>query len=200
MKIKGFEDFCAELTESYRDRDYMFAEPEGKTSFSKWLRGVSQRMKNEVIDIKSESPGGYGSGFGGRFGGYGSGSGLGTADIYAQSRAAKEVFPGLIGLFTAGAAAVADFFKTDKGVKSGSDKIKKSKDEVLDDWEKSQIGSKEISQKDAEDFYKSGVLKGKQYFGSGYDPFTPKTKDEQTFSDYLNSATKRYYDRTTVSK
>lgn len=198
MKIEGFEDFCEGLYEAYSDRDYMLSEPEGKTAFSKWLRGVSQRMKGEVADIKSESPGGYG--FGGRFGGYGSGSGLGTADIYAQSRAAKEVIPGLVGLFTSGAAAIADFFKSDKKGDPKKDKIKKSKDEVLDDWEKSQIGNKQVSQKDAEDFYKSGVLKGKQYFGSGYDPFAPKTKDEQTFSDYLNSATKRYYDRTTVSK
>lgn len=198
MKIKGFQDFCEGLSEGYSDRDYMLSEPGGKTAFSKWLRGVSQRMKGEVADIKSESPGGYG--FGGRFGGYGSGSGLGTADIYAQSRTAKEVIPGLVGLFASGAAAIADFFKSDKKGDSKKDKIKKSKDEVLDDWEKSQIGNKQVSQKDAEDFYKSGVLKGKQYFGSGYDPFAPKSKDEQTFSDYLNSATKRYYDRTTVSK
>lgn len=198
MKIKGFEDFCDGLYESYRGEDYMFAEPEGKTAFSKWLRGVSQRMKGEVADVKSESPGGYG--FGGRFGGYGSGSGLGTADIYAQSRAAKEVIPGLVGLFASGAAAIADFFKSGKNGGSGKDKIKKSKDEVLDDWEKSEIGGKQVSQKNAEDFYKSGVLKGKEYFGSGYDPFSPKSKEEETFSDYLNSATKRYYDRTISTK
>jgi len=199
MRIKRFEEFSKDVYESFRDERYGYSEPEGKTEFSKWLRGLSQRMKNEVSDIKGEITPSYGGGFSSRYGGYG--TGLGTADIYAQSKAAKEIFPGIVSLLAAGGAAIADFFKSDKSGKAISkEDPKKSKDEILDDWEKNEIGNKKVTIGDAEDFYKSGVLKGREHFGSSFDPLSPKTKEEENFSDYLNSATKRYYDKTRLSK
>jgi hypothetical protein len=65
----------------------------------------------------------------------------------------------------------------------------------LDDWEKEKIGDKNVTDKDAEDFYKSGALKGKKYFGKNYDPLKPKTDDEKQYSSYLTGAMGRYYDK-----
>ena len=71
--------------------------------------------------------------------------------------------------------------------------IRKTK--VLDDWEKEKIGDKEVGDEDAEKFYKSGVLKGKKYFGKDFAPLKPKNDDEKMYSEYLTGAMERYYKR-----
>ena len=73
--------------------------------------------------------------------------------------------------------------------------LKSKEKDVLDDWEKEKIGDKNVTQKDAEDFYKSGALKGKKSFGKNYDPLKPKTDDEKQYSSYITGAMGRYYSK-----
>lgn len=182
MRIKSFEQWTGQLNE---DRGYYGDQEgyrgEGKTAFSKWLRRVNNRMKYHIDDIKI-------SGRDSAFGKY--------QDTYQYSRSAAETLPKLTRLITGAAAAIADFFTPSlKSQKSAKEKTKKSKDEILDDWQRKEIGDKKVSDTDAENFYRSGVLKGKKYFGDKYNPTTPQNRDEEQYSDYLNSAMKRYYDK-----
>ena len=67
------------------------------------------------------------------------------------------------------------------------------KKEVVDKWDNDNIASKEVTEADAEKFYKSGVLRGKKYFGKEYDPANPKNKEEEMYTDYVNDVMERYH-------
>lgn len=183
MRIKKFEAFSESISESSRyysrGRSSEYAPSDkGKTKFSRWMRGMSSGLRSDTEYRKGDS---YQN------------SGEDPVNI------AKNVFS-LFGrlIFSAG-AAVADFFSTgdnkDTFAKMSKDRVEQKKDDVLDSWEAKNIKGKNVTQKDAQDFYTSGVLKGKGYFGKGYDPENPKNGDERVYSDYLSGAMERYYDR-----
>ena len=179
MAIKNFDEFTESLTESsahhssYSYTDYYG----GKTKFSKWLRSVASNLKWDAKDVQSSAD---------------------SSHLNTSNRA-KAFFSVLGKLIFSGGAAIADFFSKgdskDTFSKMPKSEIKKNKQKVLDSWEKDNLEGKTISQQNAEDFYKSGVLKGKKYFGKEYNPSSPKNDDEREYSDYLTGAMSRYYNR-----
>lgn len=166
MKLKNFKDFSDSMNES---EWYLYR---GKTPFSRWLRqmddGFSSMIKGEKEKVYIE-------------------------DIYSKA------IPTIGKLLTGGGAAISDFFfkgkDREKYSSMDSAALKNTKKDVLADWEKKQIGDKNVSYDDAKDFYKSGILKGKKYFGKDFDPKKPKTEDEKQYVDYLTSAMQKYYQK-----
>ena len=174
MRIKKFDNFIESVNEG--DSDYY----PGKTKLSRWLRKVDAEMEYDYDKLKAETKP--------------SASGDGGAAEVARVTA---IVPLLGRIIASSGAAIADFFfkgdSKDTYSKMSKSELKARKNQVLDDWEKEKIGDKEVGEKDAENFYKSGALKGKKYFGKNYEPLNPKNDDERQYSDYLTGAMERYY-------
>lgn len=176
MRIQKFDSFIGSVNEG--ESDYY----QGNTKLSRWLRKIDANMEYDYDKLKSEAkPAPHGDG--------------GAAEVARVT----SLVPLLGRLIASSGAAIADFFfkgdSKDTYSKMSKDEIKSKKKQVLDDWEKDKIGSKEVEDKDAEQFYKSGVLKGKKYFGKDYSPLKPKNDDEKQYSEYLAGAMERYYDK-----
>lgn len=175
MRIKKFDAFTESLTEA--ESDFY----KGNTKLSRWLRKVDANMEYEYDKLRVASEPGPDDG--------------GKSTI----NRINSVVPLLGRLIASSGAAISDFFfkgdSKDSYSKMSKDDLKSKKKDVLDDWEKEKIGDKNVTDKDAEDFYKSGALKGKKYFGKNYDPLKPKTDDEKQYSSYLTGAMGRYYDK-----
>lgn len=175
MRIKKFDTFTESLTEG--ETDFY----KGNTKLSRWLRKVDASMEYEYDKLRGETV--LGPGDGGR----------------AEISRLNSLLPAFGRLIASSGAAISDFFfkgdSKDSYSKMSKEEIKSNKKEVLDDWEKDNIGNKEVKDKDAEEFYKSGVLKGKKYFGKNYKPLEPKNDDEKQYSSYLTGAMGRYHDK-----
>jgi hypothetical protein len=184
MRIKRFDDFNSPLNESrHSSREYSYSDYfEGKNKFSKWLRGVSNNLKWDAKELQDQAADSKSNISGGQ-----------------TVSSIRSIFPTLGRVIFGAGAAVADFFSKgdskDSLSKLSKKDIKTKKEELLDDWEKRQLKGKKIEQTDAEKFYKSGVLKGKGYFGKEYNPLNPKNDDERAYSEYLGGAMSRYYDK-----
>lgn len=196
MRIQRFDEFIGPLNEDSEYGDYYHWEPEGKNPFSKWLRGIDRRAKHEIRDIMGwQTPTGS--------------STLGKNDPYKKSKEAATILPGAVRLIAGAGALISDFFTPKRAKKkgdedsekdkSGKGETKKSKKKVLDDWAKAEMEGKDVTDFDAEKFYKSGVLQGKKYFGKDFDPLHPTNNNERAFADYLQSAMGRYYGRIQTS-
>jgi hypothetical protein len=166
MKVKNFKDFSDSMNES---EWHLYR---GKTPFSRWLRKMDDGFAS-MWQTKNDKE--Y------------------VDDVWAKA------IPLIGSLVTGAGAAISDFFfkgkDREKYSSMTSSALKNTKKDVLSDWEKEQIGDKKINYDDAKDFYKSGVLKGKKYFGKNFDPKKPKTDDEKEYVDYLTSAMKKYYEK-----
>jgi hypothetical protein len=175
MRIKKFDDFTESLTEG--ETDFY----KGNTNLSRWLRKVDAKMEYQYDRLRADSVPGPDDG--------------GKSTI----NRINSVVPLLGRLIASSGAAISDFFfkgdSKDSYSKMSKAELKSKEKDVLDDWEKEKIGDKNVTQKDAEDFYKSGALKGKKSFGKNYDPLNPKTDDEKQYSSYLSGAMGRYYDK-----
>ena len=177
MRIQNFNSFIESVNEG--ESEY-FA---GNTKLSRWLRKIDANLEYEYDKLKAEAKPSKSGGDGGA----------------AEHARIMSVIPGIGKLIASSGAAIADFFfKGDS--KDSYSKMSKSdlltrKTKVLDDWEKEKIGDKEVGDEDAEKFYKSGVLKGKKYFGKDFAPLKPKNDDEKMYSEYLTGAMERYYKR-----
>ena len=177
MRIQNFNSFIESVNEG--ENEYY----SGNTKFSRWLRKIEGNLEYEADKLKAESRPVATGGDGGA----------------AEHARIMAVIPGIGKLVASAGAAISDFFfKGDS--KDSYSKMSKSdlltrKTKVLDDWEKEKIGDKEVDDEDAEKFYKSGVLKGKKYFGKEYLPSKPKNDDEKMYSEYLTGAMERYYKR-----
>ncbi len=175
MRIKKFDDFTESLTEG--ETDFY----KGNTNLSRWLRKVDAKMEYQYDRLRADSVPGPDDG--------------GKSTI----NRINSVVPLLGRLIASSGAAISDFFfkgdPKDSYSKMSKAELKSKEKDVLDDWEKEKIGDKNVTQKDAEDFYKSGALKGKKSFGKNYDPLNPKTDDEKQYSSYLSGAMGRYYDK-----
>jgi hypothetical protein len=181
MRLKKFEDFKEDLFE-YKEWDYESYPPiKGKTGFTRWLRGMDNRLKTLSREARGDAP---------RPGEKRSWKN----DTLKQSKEISSLFPNMVRLITGSSAAIIDFFTpSKKGTKLSKKDLRGSKKKILDDWESNEFGSKNITDSDAEKFYKSGVVRGKKYFGADYNPTSPKNKDEEAFSEYLGGAMERYY-------
>ena len=175
MRIQKFDSFTETLVES--ETDYY----KGNTNLSRWLRKVDGNMEYEYDKLRADSDPVGGDG--------------GNATI----NRINSILPLFGRLIASSGAAIADFFfkgdSKDSYSKMSKDELKSKKKNVLDDWEREKIGDKDVTEKDAEDFYKSGALKGKKYFGKNYEPLHPKNDDEKQYSSYLTGAMGRYYDK-----
>lgn len=189
MKLQNFDEFASS---GIKESRYYFGNSgsiysgsssdmfKGKSKFSRWMRSIASdyKSKHRELVTPDKSPGGD----------------LG-AETLRKSQAMIPLFGRLI--FGAG-AAIADFFTSKK--KEGGDKlskgeVEKDKKKMLDKWEEENLKGKSITQKDAQNFYQSGVLQGQKYFGAGYDPANPRNKEEIAYTDYLGGAMHRYYDK-----
>ena len=171
MRVKKFEDFTESLKESSFER--------GKTPFSRWLRDMDSRIAIAFPIVTSKS--------------------TDRPDYRTGALAStNNVIPALARLVLKGGAAISDFFFREKDKKKLSkmskEELEAYRSKAIENWEEENIKGKDITEKDAEDFYKSGVLKGKKYFGSGYDPKSPKGDDQKEYTQYLQSAMKKYYE------
>jgi len=175
MRIKKFDDFTESLTEG--ETDFY----KGNTNLSRWLRKVDAKMEYQYDRLRADTVPGPDDG--------------GKSTI----NRINSVVPLLGRLIASSGAAISDFFfkgdSKDSYSKMSKAELKSKEKDVLDDWEKEKIGDKNVTQKDAEDFYKSGALKGKKSFGKNYDPLKPKTDDEKQYSSYLTGAMGRYYSK-----
>ena len=174
MSIKSFNEFTEEIV---NESDVYGAV--GKTKFSRWLRNVNSRVKQEMGDS------------------YYSKYYDDHNDPFKTARMATNLIPNTVRLITGAGAAIADFFSKgdnkDSFSKLSKDEITGKKKEIVDKWETDNLSNKKVSDADAERFYKSGVLKGKKYFGKEYDPANPKNKDEEMYTDYVNDVMERYH-------
>jgi hypothetical protein len=184
MRIRRFEDFVDGVNESYLyggyrtsgGSSYMPSE-KGKNKFSRWMRGISDGLRN---DMEARSSNQY-------------------SPEQSSVKDAKDMFS-IFGRIIFGAgAAIADFFSLgnnkDTFSKMSKEDLEKNRGSVLDSWEKKNLDGKNLTQKDAEDFYKSGVLQGNKYFGTGYNPENPRNFSEKQYGTYLEGAMTRYYNR-----
>jgi len=174
MKLEKFESFTSKIQES----DYRYYG--GNTSFSRWLRRVDDKLESEYKRMKGDD--------------------VATNDFGMRNmKLVSAAIPLFARLITSGGAAIADFFFKGKNRSKYSNmsrsELKKHKKEFVDEWEEETLKDKNVTEQDAEDFYKSGVLKGKKYFGEKYNPKNPKGEDEKEYTDYFTSAVKKYYEK-----
>jgi hypothetical protein len=173
MNIKSFNDF----TEKNLTENEVYGAP-GKTKFSQWLRNVNSRVKDSMGDSYYRYYDDHN-------------------DPHKTSKTLAQLIPGAIRLVTGASAAISDFFfkgdNKENFSKLSKEDLKSKKKEVVDRWYNENIASKKVSEEDAERFYKSGVLKGKKYFGNEYNPANPKNKEEEMYTDYINDVMERYH-------
>jgi hypothetical protein len=146
MIIKSFTEFNeSNIQESRHSSGYY--ESHGKTSFSRWLRGIG-----ENIGI---GDGGYSSYYSDGF------------DNMSTLKSAASVIPLAIKSLAKGTAAIIDLLAPGEDTKSWKEldkaELKRKKAEIIKRWETEQIENKNVTDKDAEQFYKSGVLRGKKF-------------------------------------
>ena len=145
MNIKSFNEFSEEIiTESE------VYGATGKTGFSRWLRNVNSRVKEEMGDS------------------YYSKYYDDHNDPFKTAKMAANLIPDTVRLITGAGAAIADFFSKgdnkDSFSKLSKDEIRGKKKGIVDKWETDNLSNKKVTEAGAERFYKSGVLKGKKYF------------------------------------
>lgn len=165
MRIKNFKDFTSSVNES--EWSYY----RGKTPFSRWLRKMDSGFQSMISNTGSS----------------GRNPSDRTLDVW------DSFLPSIGSLVAKSAAAVTDFFFKGKKGEGYTKMSKRERDSYLNDWEKENIKGKEVTEKDASAFYKSGILKGKKYFGKDFDPKNPKTEEEEDYVEYLSSAMEKYY-------
>jgi hypothetical protein len=170
MKLKKFDDF----NESLSEKEWY----EGNTSFSRWLRSMDDRLGYAYTLPRYER---------------GSKADLGTRTLGSLSL----IVPTFTRLILKAGAAVSDvLFKgkdKERYSRMSNKDLSANKKQAIEDWEEENIKGKRVTQQDAEEFYKSGILKGKKHFGDNYDPKNPKNDEEKGYTEYFTSAMKKYY-------
>lgn len=188
MGLKSFKEFSdVNMSESsYRyHTDY---EPynRGKSGFSRWMSGVSNRILSDSDSIKTLRD---------------------TNDPYATNKMTTQAVGDLFGYAAKAISKIADWVTPDaggnkgkeyedtKGEKYSDSDIEKRRKELLDKWEKENLENKEVTSDDAEEFYSSGVLAGKKKFGKDFNPEKPKGKEEELYSSYMEDVMHKYYQK-----
>lgn len=179
MGIKSFTEFTeSNIQESRHSSEYY--EAHGKTSFSRWLRGIGEKI---------------GIGDGGYTSYYSDGP-----DNMSTLKSAAMAIPLTIKSLAKGTAAIIDFLAPGEDTKAwrelDKEELKRKKAEIIKRWETEHIENKHVTDKDAEEFYKSGVLRGRKYFGEDFTPTQPKDKEQEIYRDYLKDIMNTYYRKT----
>ena len=184
MGIKNFDQFITENSRYYGpDRGYgplkgklsVFKDRARSSNIGNWLEDIKGRVKSGM-DTRKDAPGK-------------------TKNLGDPLRVLGSLSGFLLNL----GAGVSDalFGKTEEegGYKG------KSKEE-LDRWERKTFSGdqKKVTDKDAANFYMSGVERGKKIFGKDFDPDNPKTEEQKRYAEDLYDATSRYYGRINQKK
>jgi hypothetical protein len=157
-----------------------YYENTGKTRFTGWLHNIDNRVSSEL------GAGEYSSYY------------SDPNDPLSTIKSGSNLLPLALKTVTSGSAAIVDLLSPDGDFKSygklSKEEFNSKKKEIIEKWKAEHIEKKkDVKDSDAEKFYKSGVLKGKKYFGKNYSPTSPKNKDEEIYSDYINDIMDRYY-------
>ena len=174
MAIKKFESFVNEMYHRSRYYDDAVAK-ERKTKFGNWLEGLKSRIEQKSTNTDY---------FDRRY----FSSDSRNTEIEKMPDPFK-IFGRAVAKGVGLLAAAYDSLFSER-VKDG--KYKSISDDEWDRWEKT-IDGKKIKEEDAETFYKSGALKGKEYFGKKFNPRKPSNEDEENYMDDLEKATGKYY-------
>jgi hypothetical protein len=175
MRIKSFDNF---INESQYTNYY---EAKGKSGFSRWLRRVGNRIGLPEREVEYSS---YYSN---------------DSDAMSTLKSASNVIALSLKGLTKGSAAFFDLItpKSPDSTKSemkdlSKSEIEQKRKEAFKKWEDEKLSGK-VTDEDAEKFFKSGVLKGKQHFGSDYNVLKPRNSDEELYGDYLRDLMNSYY-------
>jgi len=171
MRIKSFNGFINE------SRYINYYEVDGKSGFSRWLRRMGNGIGLPAGDMEYTS---YYS----------------DNDDYLSTvkSASNIVAMGAKGL-TKGTAAFLDLVTPGsssdwKGL--SKEELEERRKEAIKKWKEEKLSGK-VRDEDAEEFFKSGVLKGKKYFGEDYNILKPRNRDEEIYGDYVRDTMKSYY-------
>jgi hypothetical protein len=184
MNLKSFKEFNNDLIKESEYRYHRDYNPyyNGKTAFSRWMRGMSSRFKENTstTDLRN--------------------------DPYAESKLQKIAFSNIASFITGAVGVITDLLTPARGDKKYEyrnrgrlrfeEEYEKRKRELVEKWEKENIENKsKITDEDAEDFYKSGVLAGKKKFGDNFDPEKPKGDEQRLYSSYMSDVMHKYYNK-----
>lgn len=175
MRIKSFDNF---INESNYTNYY---EAKGKSGFSRWLRKVGNQIGLPAKEVEYSSY--YAN----------------DVDAMSTLKSASNVIASTLKGLTKGSAAFLDLItpKSQDQIKSemndlSNSEIEQKRKEAFKKWEDEKLSGK-VTDEDAEEFFKSGVLKGKKHFGSDYNVLKPRNSEEELYGDYLRDSMKSYY-------
>jgi hypothetical protein len=171
MRIKSFGSFINE------SKYINYYEAEGKSGFSRWLRRVGNSVGLPNGD--SEYTSYYAS----------------DDDYMSTLKSASNIIAlGIKGL-TKGTAAFLDLItpESSSDFKGLSDEeLAERRKRAIERWKEEKLSDK-VTDEEAEEFFKSGVLKGKKYFGEDYNILKPRNRDEEMYGDSIRGMMKSYY-------
>ncbi len=176
MRIKSFDNFINES--EYKN----YYEVKGKSGFSRWLRRLGNNIGLPSKDVE-----------------YSSYYQNDADDAMATLKSASNTIALALKGVTKGTAAFMDLI-TPKSVETtksemkdlSKSEIEQKRKEAFKKWEDENLSGK-VTDNDAEEFFKSGVLKGKKHFGSDYNILKPRNSDEELYGDYLRDSMGSYY-------
>lgn len=188
MGLKSFKEFNdANMSESaYRYHTDYKPYNRGKSGFSRWMSGVSNRFLADGESIKSLRD---------------------SNDRYATNKMTTQAVSDIFGFAAKAISRIADWVTPDsegskkkeyddsEGERYSDSEIERRKKDLLDKWERENLENKEVSANDAEEFYGSGVLAGKRKFGNDFNPEKPRSKEEELYSSYMEDVMHKYYQK-----
>lgn len=177
MGLKNFKEFTSDYLGEKYDYDEYYSS-RGKTKFSRFLNKIKGRVDH--------------------------------SEAFSQRNLRSQKYDtlvdpvGLLGnLFGKAVGAVAktsDYLFKPSRYNKKDQKYRPVTDSEWDEWYSKKVGNEEISDKDVEKFYASGVVSGKKMFGGKFDPASPKNTEEENFMKDLDDATYRIYSKRSKSK
>ena len=185
MGLKSFKEFDNSIIKEseykyhkdYRPYNY------GKTGFSRWMSNMGDRFMSGSDTMKSLSD---------------------TNSKYPNSKISSQAVGDFFGFAAKAISKMSDLVTPDgdnqyeyrnRGRKKFNQDLERRKEELVDKWEKENLENKDVSLEDAEDFYKSGVLAGKDKFGKNFNIEKPKSKEEELYSSYMGDVMHKYYQK-----
>jgi hypothetical protein len=183
MNLKSFKQFNeSESVRPYYPRygrtynEYQ----KGKTGFSRWMRGISDKIESGSDDLKTLRNSKDGN------------IKLGT-----------QFLGDTIGLLARAIGSIADFATPsgdnyyeyrNKGRKRFDEEMERRRKELVEKWEKENM-NKQVTEEDAENFYQSGILAGRKKFGTNFNPEKPKDDEQKLYSSYMSDVMHKYYNK-----
>ena len=164
-KVKRFDQFINEKYSDFFGTE--FQRKERKTKFSNWLEDIRIRLKERNREISASTATDRNS------------AGRGSAG-------AKQLANLLIGGVSGAASKAVDFLFAKK---DSSKPL--TREERKQEIEKQFPG--DVSQKEAEKFYRDSLLAGKDRFGPNFDLERPKNKEQRKYAEYVHETMERLF-------